>query len=424
MSSSSLSPQHKDDIHKELTFNKQEMDRMVNNIKAGNPFYYQSFLDTGFINLENVRYTILKDHQALVEMFTGDSTVYSMIITKDQVKINRIDKADYDSTVHSYINYISNPSLLNMEFASFVKSSSHLYELIFQKNVLPRGRIIISPDGQYFPFEALVTNSNNQSPTYFLNDYAVSYTYSARYLTNSFKTSTVNASGFLLGMAPIQYPEKFRLASLNGSDHSLNQIQSYFSNTDILLSVNASRHNFMKNFSKYKIVQLYTHASDSGDTGEPVIYFADSVLYLSDLIAENKPLTSLIVLSACRTGNGVMYQGEGVFSFNRGFAALGIPASIANLWEVESRSTYSITELFYKNIAQGLSPDIALQKAKKEFLSTANKEKSLPYYWAAPILAGKTNSIEYDKNTSWMAWLLFGLFALIAGWGIIKWAKK
>ena len=35
--------------------------------------------------------------------------------------------------------------------------SKQLYQLIFRDEKLPKGRIVISPDGQYFPFEALIT---------------------------------------------------------------------------------------------------------------------------------------------------------------------------------------------------------------------------------------------------------------------------
>ena len=143
-----------------------------------------------------------------------------------------------------------------------------------------------------------------------------------------------------------------------------------------------------------------------------MIYFADSALYLSELITEERPATQLIVLSACETGNGKVYQGEGVFSFNREFAALGIPSSIINLWAVDNESTYLQTELFYNYLAQGLPVDIALQKAKLEFLQTASKEKGLPYYWAASVLAGSTSIISFSHPVPWMriawaGWLFF-----------------
>ena len=158
----------------------------------------------------------------------------------------------------------------------------------------------------------------------------------------------------------------------------------------------------MRQYYKYKIIQLYTHATDSGFAGEPVIYFSDSALLLSDLFYESKPATSLIVLSACQTAQGKLYNGEGVFSFSRQFAALGIPSSISNLWQADDQATYKITEIFYKYLAKGLPLDVALQKAKKEFRSISSKEKNLPYYWAAPILVGRGDPIQVQKPFPWM----------------------
>ena len=101
---------------------------------------------------------------------------------------------------------------------------------------------------------------------------------------------------------------------------------------------------------------------------------------------------------ACETGEGRLYQGEGVFSFNRGFAALGIPSSISSLWAVDNNSTYRITELFYKYLTTGLPTDVALQKAKLEFISTEDKDKQMPYYWAAPIFIGVNESFGPEKR--------------------------
>ena len=134
--------------------------------------------------------------------------------------------------------------------------------------------------------------------------------------------------------------------------------------------------------------------------------FADSALYLSDLIDIHKPFTRLIVLSACQTAKGKNYNGEGIFSFNRGFAALGVPAAVANLWSVDNTSTYSLTELFYKHLVKGLPTDLALQKAKLEFLRTASKEKSMPCYWAAPVLIGKTDAIVVNNQKYPWKWII------------------
>ena len=125
-------------------------------------------------------------------------------------------------------------------------------------------------------------------------------------------------------------------------------------------------------------------------------------------------------MSACETGSGALYEGEGVFSFNRGFAAVGIPAAISNLWSVDNGSTYRLTELFYKWLAKGLPTDVALQKAKLEFLQTASKEKSLPFYWAAPVLVGKTEIIELSKPYPWKWIVVFAAIGFVVFWVMRK----
>lgn len=380
---------------------KEDQIQLQQRIKDKNPLYYQSFLDTTFNTLRDIRQNILKNHQALVELFAGDSAVYAMVITSNTSYFTKINRQTYDSTVNLCIAYISDPVLLNRQFNSFVKQSRRLYDLIFQNHEVPFGRIVVSPDGRYFPFESLVTGMKGKEPIYFLEEHAVSYTYSARYLMNRFARSTKSFSGNFMGIAPVDFESKMKLSSLPGSNNSVERLELFFDEADNLLEKKATKKEFLNKFGLYQIIQLYTHSSDSSGEGEPVIYFADKPLYLSELTTLKQPVTDLIVLSACETGKGKFYQGEGVFSFNRAFAGLGIPSCVNNLWSVDNESTYQLTEMFYKYLADGLPIDQALQQAKLEFMKTTSEMGRLPYYWAAAILAGKTDAVEFKKKSSW-----------------------
>ena len=327
--------------------------------------------------------------------------MYLLLVTGHDIFFDKINKEEFDKTTSSFIGFISNPALLNSQFVNFIQTANHVYRMIFKSHELTKGRIIISPDGQIFPFEALVSNTEITVPSWILRSQAVSYTYSAGYLLSGFDSNINKNAGEVLGIAPVQFNTGQSLAALQGSDQSLKKIGSYFGQVKNLMTSEATKNNFQQQFSKYSVIQLYTHASDSSSRGEPVIYFTDSALYLSDLIPENKPQTRLIVLSACETGLGKLYKGEGVFSFNRGFASIGIPSSITNLWAVDNQSTYRITELFYKWLSDGQPIDIALQKAKLEFIQHASKQNQLPYYWAGSILAGKSDVIMKRKEFPW-----------------------
>jgi CHAT domain-containing protein len=412
------SSQPDNEIQDELFVTTQESGQLDQIIREKNPVYYQSFLDTSFISIQDVKTNLLKDHQALLELFEGDSAVYMLFITTSGIYFNKINKIDFDSTVQKYTTYISDQRLLNIKYEEYIHTANHLYQLIFKNIPVPGGRIIISPDSRYFPFEALVA-TNSKSPVFFLNNHSISYTYSARFLMNDFMSNVPGDGDGFYGVAPVQF-KSTSLVSLYGSDQSLIKIGSYFKNANILVIDHATRNNFLRQFSKYKIIQLYTHAADTSANGEPVIFFTDSALYLSELVAENKPHAKLIVLSACETGNGKLYQGEGVFSFNRGFASLGIPSSVTNLWSVDNTSTYRLTELFYKYLSEGMPVDIALQKAKLEFIASSRQNR-LPYYWAATIIAGKTEVlVEKKKNT----WIYIAVIAILAtGISFFGWRK-
>ena len=381
------------ELQRSLFLLKEQSGRIDQLIKDHNPWYYQSLLDTNGVKLKDVQNRLLGKGGAcgLLEFFNGENAVYLLTVTAAGSVVSSINKSVFGQLADRFSQYLSNPALENQDYAGFVKTARALYHLIFNQSVLPPGRIILSPDGKYFPFEALITDDSGSRVSYFVNDYAVSYTYSARFLLNEFASNQLASSHNFLGVAPIQFPASFHLTSLLQSDVSLKKIESDFENTRTLIDSEATRNHFMEQFNDFKIIQLFTHASDSSLYGEPVIYFADSALYLSELVPESRMATQLIVLSACETGKGSVHEGEGVFSFNRGFAALGIPSAVINLWSVEDESTYKLTELFYKYVQQGLPLDLALQRAKKDFISTSPKEKSLPFYWAAAVLVGKTD---------------------------------
>jgi hypothetical protein len=81
---------------------------------------------------------------------------------------------------------------------------------------------------------------------------------------------------------------------------------------------------------------------------------------------------------------------------------------------VDNKSTYQLTELFYKYVADGLSLDVALQKAKKEFIK--NSENKLPYHWAASILVGQSNKIPLQKAFPWKCLTAAAVLLILAFW--------
>ena len=407
----------------EIIRKKEEQDKLMTTIREKDPLYFARNSNSESMSIRDVQHAILKDHTALIEIFNGDSSVYTLTITNSGSIISKLDKGTYDNLSQKYMSFISNPDLLNTQYPAFTDISRKLYELIFHNQPVPAGRIIVSPDGLCFPFDALIPNKAPEVH-YMLEDFSISYTYSARFLLSHFASSTDRPVNDFMGLAPVQYAAYMNLSSLPGSDISLDRIKSHFRNVFIQKNEEASKNNFLLNFPDYKIVQVYSHASYSSTDGKPLIYFSDSSMDLSELFSKEKPAARLVVLSACETALGRDYKGEGVFSFSREFAGLGIPATISNLWSVDNESTYRITELFYQFLSKGLPTDEALQQAKLKYIKEGSRSKGLPYYWASPILTGKAEIIRTKSVFPlWEVALLLAVAGLLLWVGIRKNSK-
>lgn len=382
--------------------------RLNAELKMKNPLYGQDMSDTFAITIRSAQ-DLLKDFQSVVEIFEGENAVYVLAITPSTHLLRKIESRSFTEAKRKYTDFLATAEMINKNFMGFRENSRKLYNLLFESIRLPEGRMIFSPDADYFPLESLLVSDQGQED-YFVLHHAVTYAYSLSFFRNSYDKLNSQGGKQFMGMAPVKFPSNFKLPALYGSDESINFIAEMYQDSKVFSNAMASRKNFMKNFYDYNIIQLYSHASDNSDRKEPLIYFSDSALYLSELIGEKIPATRLVVLSACETAGGKLYLGEGVFNFNRAFASLGVPSCVTNLWAIDNQSTYQITEFFYKNLATGDPFDVALQKAKIDFLRSAKGEKKLPSYWAAPILAGKTNQFEPKTGLSKIALsLMIGL---------------
>ncbi|MFN8345560.1 MAG: CHAT domain-containing protein [Spirosomataceae bacterium] len=291
--------------------------------------------------------------------------------------------------------------------------SHNLYrELVAPLNMV-KGYLIISQDGAFLPFEALSLSASE--PQYLLHEQAISYTYSAQFLLkNNRAVSDFWPQKSFLGVAPVQFFQK--LNTLTGSAESIERIGSSYWWKNELLHQKATKSAFLNQASGHRIVQVYTHAFADSTQTEPHIYFADSALKVSDL-GNISFKTDLLVLSACKTGMGKVAKGEGVLSLARGFSMAGIPSAITALWSVEDQATYTLTELFYTFLKEGLSKDEALQKAKRQYIDTY--PTAAPAAWAGLVLIGDAGALP-SVGLGW--WGLSGLAVLAFLGGV--WKKR
>ncbi|MEX0882681.1 MAG: CHAT domain-containing protein, partial [Cyclobacteriaceae bacterium] len=278
-------------------------------------------------------------------------------------------------------------------------------------------RILISPDDYFIPFELLIKDPENPG-SFILKDHAFSYTYSAGFLLKNNKMNRTQTAS-LLGMAPVEFQDHLQQTALLGSDRSLDRLKAHFSSAQLYTGQQATKKQFLSQLSQNNIVHLYSHAEATDSGTEPTLYFADSMMLVSDLQLLGELPTQLIILSACNTGVGRNVPGEGIFSLARGFAAAGIPSSITTLWPIDNKATFRLSEIFYEILAQGKPTDLALQEAKLLFLKENPGTYQLPYFWAAKVLVGKSFTFNLKNNNRiWIGILL--VVGVMVGWMVFR----
>ncbi len=398
-------------ITQKLLLTKDQFAEFKKGLEKKYPAYYSAKYGNDFKDLKTLQQW-LKDNQynSFVSYFIGDSATYAMKITPAAIKFIKLP-SDKQNLSSRFINFCADADTINTHFPAFLALSNQLYKRLIQSLEVSEGRIIISYDDNFLPFEALSRSSAKED--FLVRHCAVSYAYSANFLLKSIETRNQHnnwlSSPTFLGVAPVNFDKSLSVYDLPLSAQSLKNINEAFEGK-MLLKNEASKQSFMEQFPRHTLVQLYTHA-DTTYKG-PVFYLYNAPVYVSEIRNTQAMHTEMIVLSACKTALGKNVKGEGVFSLARSFSALGIPSLITTLWNVDEKATYEITELFYQNLSDGFPKDVALQKAKQTYID-ANTRNILPTLWASSILIGDAAPMQ---QTNW--WLIAGISVLILGAGI------
>jgi CHAT domain-containing protein len=93
----------------------------------------------------------------------------------------------------------------------------------------------------------------------------------------------------------------------------------------------------------------------------------------------------LVVLSACQTAKGRLYEGEGILGISQAFLLAGAESVIASLWNVNDESSVRIFRCFYRHLKGGEPISRALRLAKLDLIDSRLNH---PFYWAGFILMG------------------------------------
>lgn len=133
----------------------------------------------------------------------------------------------------------------------------------------------------------------------------------------------------------------------------------------------------------FDTIHLATHAEASSWSPERnrVILSGGGTLGV-DAIAAMKLDRPLVVLSACRTGEGEVVPGEGVVGLTWAFLRAGTRALVVSLWSVDDSAAAMLMTDFHRGLASGMNPRVALAAARK----AQRARTPHPAYWAPFVL--------------------------------------
>lgn len=335
-----------------------------------------------------------------IEFFTGTESLYALQIYNKRIKhIKRIRNAgQVTRCISNFVNtyYRQGPATMMNEPKSFFKSSNQIYKTLLQGFNFPANEnLIIIPDGLigYLSFDGLITEDKYlPGPAnwpYFIKMQVLSYAFSIQTWINQSAKKTDKHKGFAGLFVTHQNKNKLAIPAVAREAESIAKLVD----GNFLKDEQAGVKEFFKAFDEANVLHISTHSYLSGLQKEPTLVFDDDRVFLFELSAR-KTAPDLVVLSACRTADGMMSSGEGIISLSRGFAAIGTGGTIAGLWNVNDKAASEITADCYSNIMKGGKISLALHDAKLKWLQNQHRpaQEFLPYYWDALIYMG------YDKK--------------------------
>jgi len=142
-------------------------------------------------------------------------------------------------------------------------------------------------------------------------------------------------------------------------------VASLFPDGKALIGADANEASVRAEISSYSILHFATHGhlSATAPLQSAVLLANGGALTVYDLM-ELHIDADLVVLSACRTGQGETTRGDDVLGLTRALLATGAGAVVVSLWQVDDLATSVLMGEFYRQLSTGKPPMTALMKAQ------------------------------------------------------------
>ena len=406
----------------ELKRDKEKSDQVINSISPE----FQTLLHKTDPTSLNELQSNLEGNEIIIDYLLSNSykdgkrELFIFTITKKEIncKVTYLDSLFIHNIESIKLGVVNNPKRPNpQQYADYTNALYCMYDWLIRpiEPKLRGKKLIIVPDEELalLPFDAFLRNLPDSSQNsydglqYLVYDYSISYSYVSSLIFKAKNNSAGINSVYAFS------PDYSRLKRDSGSD--LNVLKGSKREADYIFkwlkgqsfsSGNATKSNFKRLADQQAIFHLAMHSdidsSNSNYTSLIFDYPNDSVdngklfNYEIGLLNMKSPM---VVLSACNTGNGNLYHGEGVNSLARGFILAGASSVVNTFWDVNDDASSTIMGDFYYNLSTGAEKGDALRMAKLNYIKNATPTYANPYYWAAYEVMGDKSSLKSNSIT-------------------------
>lgn len=380
---------------------KRVYENFIQDLEKNYPDYFNLKYNNQVITLEKLRNSLDKQ-TSLILYFIAEKTkrFYVFEVTQTNLYIWDLPKND---NIDKYITSLRN-GIKYRSAKVFVQSSYYLYQQLGLAKLSKKTKnVVIIPDGRLgtIPFETLLTAETNPSISYTYMPYLckqknISYAFSATLFAQNQQKKMPTEKGEIVLCAPVDFTIH-QQATLLGSETEVLRLKDFFITNGYQVACYLKKDaekSIFQNLKSPQILHLATHGEVNEESPElSQILLAgknaeEAHLYSSEIYNLHLPV-DLVTLSACETGLGKIYRGEGIIGLTRALFYAGARNMAVSLWTVSDNSTAELMFKFYEQkIKMGnLTYSEALTSAKISL--QMNKEYAAPYYWAAFILVGR-----------------------------------
>lgn len=397
----------------------REKEKVISDMERVFPQYHDLLRKTEPVSLQEIQKKMKKDETIIDYLLSnqysgGKRKLYVFLISHDSLDFREQFLDSLFVRNAEIIRKTASPStvagLQNDYFTSYTGALNYMYlNLIRPIEALFKGKkIIIIPDEEigWLPFDAFLKNKPGSDQTdyeglhYLINDYTFSYGYLSSLIFNKRSNSMRGVKVF--AFSPDYLNTRISgntLSSLKGAGTEIGSVFKWFRGKEFS-GENATKANFISSLQDPAIFHLAMHSiSDSSNSRFSYLLFdtrnnfpEDGKLYNYE-ISLTRIKSPMVVLSACNSGTGTLYYGEGLMSLARGFILAGASSVIKTAWEINDETSTAIITRFYYHLSKGKEKNEAMRLAKLEYLKNSPPAFTNPYYWAAYEVLGDNAAV-------------------------------